>query len=287
MSSDFLMEGQQEEQAKGTQVKLADGNYISLFEIKLLAGQNIEDLDTPRSVVVNRKFTEVAGFSSPEEIIGKRVRLWGRMLPVVGVVENFHTLSLSNAIQPVAIQNRLDRYRLMALRIQPDQFQQLVPQIQKRWEEAYPLSIFSYEFLDENIREFYESEARSSTMLTVFSAIAIAIGCLGLLGLATYMANQKTKEIGIRKTLGASVESILLMFTRDFIMLVLLGFVVAAPLAWWLGNLYLSQFVYRIELGPVLFLSGIGLTLLIAMITVGYKSFRAATVNPVDSLRYE
>jgi ABC-type antimicrobial peptide transport system permease subunit len=124
-------------------------------------------------------------------------------------------------------------------------------------------------------------------MLTVFSAIAIAIGCLGLLGLATYMANQKTKEIGIRKTLGASVESILLMFTRDFIMLVLLGFVVAAPLAWWLGNLYLSQFVYRIELGPVLFLSGIGLTLLIAMITVGYKSFRAATVNPVDSLRYE
>jgi putative ABC transport system permease protein len=287
MSSDFLMEGQQEEQAKGTQVKLADGNYISLFEIKLLAGQNIEDLDTPRSVVVNRKFTEVAGFSSPEEIIGKRVRLWGRMLPVVGVVENFHTLSLSNAIQPVAIQNRLDRYRLMALRIQPDQFQQLVPQIQKRWEEAYPLSIFSYEFLDENIREFYESEARSSTMLTVFSAIAIAIGCLGLLGLATFIANQKTKEIGIRKILGASVESILLMFTRDFIMLVFLGFVVAAPLAWWLGNLYLSRFVYRIELGPVLFLSGIGLTLLIAMITVGYKSFRAATVNPVDSLRYE
>lgn len=287
MSSDFWMEGQSEDQAKGTQVKLADGNYLSLFDIKLIAGQNIEDLDTPRSVVVNRKFTEVAGYESPEEIIGKKIRLWGRMLPVSGVVENFHTLSLSNAIEPTAIQNRLDRYRLMAVRIQPDQFQQLVPQIQKRWEEAYPLSIFSYEFLDENIREFYESEARSSAMLTVFSAIAIAIGCLGLLGLATYMANQKTKEIGIRKTLGASVESILFMFSREFIVLVLVGFVVAAPLAWWLGNLYLSRFVYRIDLGPMLFLSGIGLTLIIALITVGYKSFRAATVNPVDSLRYE
>lgn len=285
--SNFWMEGQSEDQAKGTQVKLADGNYLSLFDIKLIAGQNIDDLDTPRSVVVNRKFTEVVGYAAPEEIIGKKIRLWGRTLPVDGVVENFHTLSLGNAIEPTVILNRLERYQLLALRIQPGQFQQLVPQVQKRWEEAYPLSIFSYEFLDENIREFYEGEARSSAMLTVFSAIAIAIGCLGLLGLATYMANQKTKEIGIRKTLGASVESILFMFSREFIVLVLVGFVVAAPLAWWLGNLYLSRFVYRIDLGPMLFLSGIGLTLIIALITVGYKSFRAATVNPVDSLRYE
>lgn len=287
MSSDFLMEGQDEDQAKEVQVKVADGNYLSLFDIKLIAGQNIDDLDTPRSVLVNRKFTEVAGYSTPEEIIGKRARLWGRMLPVAGVVENFHTLSLRNAIEPVAIQNHLARYRLLALRIQPDRFQQLLPQLQKRWEEAYPLSIFSYEFLDENIREFYEREARLSTMLTVFSVIAITIGCLGLLGLATYMANQKTKEIGIRKTLGASVRSILFMFCREFVVLVLIGFIVAAPLAWWLGNFYLSQYVYRIELGPMLFLSGIGLTLLVALITVGYKSFKAATINPVDSLRYE
>lgn len=287
MSSDFLMEGQDEDQAKEVQVKVADGNYLSLFDIKLIAGQNIDDLDTPRSVLVNRKFTEVAGYSTPEEIIGKRARLWGRMLPVAGVVENFHTLSLRNAIEPVAIQNHLARYRLLALRIQPDRFQQLLPQLQKRWEEAYPVSIFSYEFLDENIREFYEREARLSTMLTVFSVIAITIGCLGLLGLATYMANQKTKEIGIRKTLGASVRSILFMFSREFVVLVLIGFIVAAPLAWWLGNFYLSQYVYRIELGPMLFLSGIGLTLLVALITVGYKSFKAATINPVDSLRYE
>jgi ABC-type antimicrobial peptide transport system permease subunit len=124
-------------------------------------------------------------------------------------------------------------------------------------------------------------------MLTVFAGISIAIGCLGLFGLAAFMANQKTKEIGIRKVLGASVESILFMFSKEFLLLIMIGFVVAAPLAWWIGNLYLSQFAFRIEMGPMIFLTGIMVTLSVAFITVGFKSFRAATVNPVDSLRYE
>jgi ABC-type antimicrobial peptide transport system permease subunit len=287
MGSGFLMEGQSEEQTKSTQVKAADGNYLNLFELKLLAGSNIDDLDTPRSVLVNRKFVEVAGYTSPEEIINKQVRIWGRTLPVAGVVENFHTMSLSNQIEPTVIQNRLDQYQLLAIQIQPQAFQKLIPEIQQRWEAAYPLSIFSYEFLDENIREFYESEQRSSVMLTVFAGISIAIGCLGLFGLAAFMANQKTKEIGIRKVLGASVESILFMFSKEFLLLIMIGFVVAAPLAWWIGNLYLSQFAFRIEMGPMIFLTGIMVTLSVAFITVGFKSFRAATVNPVDSLRYE
>ncbi len=287
MGSGFLMEGQSEEQTKSTQVKAADGNYLNLFELKLLAGSNIDDLDTPRSVLVNRKFVEVAGYTSPEEIINKQVRIWGRTLPVAGVVENFHTMSLSNQIEPTVIQNRLDQYQLLAIQIQPQAFQKLIPEIQQRWEAAYPLSIFSYEFLDENIREFYESEQRSSVMLTVFAGISIAIGCLGLFGLAAFMANQKTKEIGIRKVLGASVESILFMFSKEFLLLIMIGFVVAAPLAWWIGNLYLSQFAFRIEMGPMIFLTGIMVTLSVAFITVGFKSFQAATVNPVDSLRYE
>lgn len=117
--------------------------------------------------------------------------------------------------------------------------------------------------------------------------MAIFIGCLGLFGLATFMASQKTKEIGIRKILGASVESIILRFSREFAILIGLGFLLAAPVAWFLMREYLNQFAYRIELGPIIFLTGIGVTVLIAMLTVGYKSFRAATVNPVDSLRYE
>ncbi len=287
MGSDFLMEGKSEEESGGTQVKPADGNYLQLFELKLLAGKNIDDLDTPRSVLVNRKFTEIAGFTSPDSIIGKRVRVWGRKVEIAGVVENFHTTSLTAQIEPTLMQNQLSHYRQLALRIDPANFQRVLPAIQKKWEATYPLAIFSYEFLDENIREFYESEERSATLLSVFAGISIAIGCLGLFGLVTFMANQKTKEIGIRKVLGASVNSILLMFSREFVILIGFGFVVAAPLAWWIGNLYLEEFAYKIELGPMLFLSGLVVSVGIALITVGFRSFKAATANPASAIRTE
>jgi predicted permease len=287
MGSDFLMEGKSEEESKSTQVKATDGNYLSLFELKLLAGKNIDDLDTPRSVLVNRKFSEVAGYATPDSIIGKRVRIWGRKVEIAGVVENFHTTSLSAQIEPTVLQNHLSRYRLLALRIEPTRFQQVLPEIQKRWEAAYPLALFSYEFVDENIREFYEGEERSSTMLSVFAGVSIAIGCLGLFGLVTFMANQKTKEIGIRKVLGASVESILFMFSREFLVLIAIGFAIAAPLAWWLGSSYLEQFAYRIELGVGLFLGSLLVSVGIALLTVGVKSFKAATANPASAIRTE
>jgi ABC-type antimicrobial peptide transport system permease subunit len=166
-------------------------------------------------------------------------------------------------------------------------FQETIATIQKKWEATYPDHIFSYEFLDEQIRSFYDGQRRISILLTIFTSMAIFIGCLGLFGLATFMATQKTKEIGIRKILGASVNSIILKFSREFVLLIGLGFVLAAPAAWLLMREYLNQFAYRIELGPIIFLVGIGITLIIALLTVGYKSFKAATVNPVDSLRYE
>ena len=287
MGSDFLMEGKSEEDARGTQVKPADGNYLDVFDLKLIAGKNIEDLDTPRTVLVNRKFTEVAGFSAPDSILGKRVRIWGRMLEVAGVVENFHTTSLSSQIEPTAMQNMLSRYQRLALRIEPANFQRVLPEIQAKWEAAYPLSVFSYEFLDENIREFYESEQRSSVMLSVFAGISIAIGCLGLFGLVAFMANQKTKEIGIRKVLGASVESILLMFSREFLILIGIGFLLAAPLAWWIAGFYLKQFAYKITLGPSVFATGLLVTIGIAVLTVGMRSFKAASANPARSIRTE
>ncbi|MCU0367489.1 MAG: FtsX-like permease family protein, partial [Cyclobacteriaceae bacterium] len=122
---------------------------------------------------------------------------------------------------------------------------------------------------------------------SVFSAIAITIGCLGLFGLATFMANQKTKEIGVRKVLGASVEGILYSFSKEFIKLVVIGFFLAAPVSWYFANQYLDQFAYKIELSPMIFVLGIGITSLIAMITVGYRSVKAASINPVNSLRSE
>jgi ABC-type antimicrobial peptide transport system permease subunit len=287
MGTGFILEGESDDKRKDTQLKAADGNYLNLFELKLIAGENIDDLDTARSVLVNRKLTETAGFNSPDEILGKRIMVNRKMLPVVGVVENFHTMSLGNEIEPTVLLNSISRYQTLSLKINPQSFQSVLPDIQKRWEASYPDAIFEYEFVDESIRQFYQSEERSSIMLTIFSFLAIAIGCLGLFGLATFMANQKTKEIGVRKVLGASVESIVLSFSKEFVKLVLIGFCVAAPVGWYLSNQYLNQFAYKIEIGPMIFASGLFVTVLIALATVGYRSIRAARANPVNSLRSE
>ena len=287
MGTGFILEGESDDKRKDTQLKAADGNYLDLFEIKLIAGENIDDLDTARSVLVNRKLTEIAGFNSPEEILGKRIMVNRRMLPVAGVVENFHTMSLGNEIEPTVLLNAIRRYQTLSLKINPQSFQAVLPDIQKRWETAYPEAIFEYEFVDQSIREFYQSEERYSTMLTIFSFLAIAIGCLGLFGLATFMANQKTKEIGVRKVLGASVESIVFSFSKEFLKLVLIGFCVAAPVGWYLSNQYLSQFAYKIEMSLMIFVVGLVITVMIALATVGYRSIRAAKANPVNSLRSE
>lgn len=287
MGTGFLMEGEGDDKRKDTQVKAADGNYVDVFDLKIIAGGNLDDYDTARSVLVNRKLTEIAGFTNPDEIIGRRIRIHRRFLPVAGVVENFHTTSLGNEIEPTVMFNRIDRYQNLSLRITPEAFQRILPDIQKKWEAAYPESIFSYQFLDESIKNFYRSEERSSTMLTVFSSLAIAIGCLGLFGLATFLANQKTKEIGVRKVLGASVESILFLFSKEFIKLIVFGFCLAAPLAWYLMDQYLAQFAYKISIGPSVFLMGLGVTFVIAFVTVGYRSLRAAMVNPAQSLKSE
>lgn len=283
----FLLEGQTDDQRKDTQLKLVDGNYIELYGLKLIAGENLDDLDTARSFVVNRRLTEIAGFTNPGDIIGKRMRVWGRTLPVVGVVEDFHTTSLESEIEPTVLFNRLSNYRTLSLKVNAQSFQNTLPQVQEMWEATYPEYLFSYEFLDESIRGFYEGQERTSVLLTIFTSIAIFIGCLGLFGLATFMINQKNKEIGVRKVLGASVEGIVFLFSKEYMKLIGIGFVFAAPIAWYVMNQWLDGFAYRISLSAWIFLAGLGVTLLVAVFTVGYRSLRAATANPVKSLRYE
>jgi putative ABC transport system permease protein len=271
------------------QLKRIDGNYIELYDMKLLAGSNVLDLDTAQGFIVNEKLVSLAGFNTPQEMIGHRIKLGRRnmYLPVVGVVQNFHTMSLHEPIEPTALYNGIRSYSTISLKVDVRSFKETVKQIQQKWEAAYPNHIFSYKFLDEDIKEFYESDTRMSTMITVFTSIAIFIGCLGLFGLATFMANQKTKEVGVRKVLGASVESIVLLFSKEYIKLILIGFLFAAPLAWYVMKGWLDNFTYKIELGPTIFLIGFGVAFVIAILTVGYRSLRAATANPVNSLRSE
>lgn len=281
----FTMEGNQT--FYETQVKAVDSNYLDLFGLQIVAGQNIVDLDTAQGILVNEKLAAMVGYKNPQEIIGKTMNMWRKKLPVVGVIKDFHTVSLHTPIEATVMLNRIRNYRSLSVRITPVNMQETVKEIQQKWEAAYSDFIFSYEFLDESIREFYESERRTSILLSIFTSLAIFIGCLGLFGLASFIANQKTKEIGVRKVLGASVENILFIFSKEFIVLIFIGFACTVPLAWYAMNLWLNGFAYKIAMGPGVFLAGLGVTLAIAMITVGYRSVRAATINPVESLKSE
>ncbi len=284
-NTNFTLEG--DDQNFVTQVKHIDGNYLDLFGLVLINGKDIEDLDTATGVLVNEKLVHTAGFKNAQEIIGKVIKMWGKSLPVVGVVKDFHTVSLRDPIEATLMMNHLRGYETVSVSVDAKRIQEVIGTLKLKWEAAYAEHIFDYEFLDQQIGEFYESEKRMSVLLTIFSSIAIFIGCLGLFGLATFMANQKTKEIGVRKVLGASVESIVMLFSREYVKLILLGFLLAAPLAWFIMNKFLEEFTYKIDIGPDIFLTSFGIALFIALLTVGYKSIKSASANPVNSLRSE
>jgi putative ABC transport system permease protein len=284
-NTNFSIEGNNE--SYRTQVKLIDGNYVNLFGLDLLAGDNVLDLDTAQGFIVNAKLSSMVGFKSPHDIIGKKIKLWGKDLTVVGVVKDFHTVSLHDPIEATIMFNRISNYETLSLKLNPANLQAMIKSIQQKWEAAYPDFIFSYQFMDEQIRKFYEGERKLFVLITIFASLAIFIGCLGLFSLATFMATQKTKEIGVRKVMGASVKSIVLLFSNEYIKLIIIGFAFAVPCAWYVMNQWLEQFAYKIRIGPIVFMIGLMITFLIAMATVGYRSLKAATANPVDSLKCE
>ena len=281
----FTIEGDGKEYV--TQLKHADENYIDVYDLKLIGGSKLGDLDTANGFIVNETFAKTIGYQNPNDVVGKTIILGKRDLPVIGVVRDFHTISLERQIEPTVLLNNVKGYKTMALKVNLANVSQVVDAVQAKWEATYPEQLFEYTFLDESIREFYEGERKMSILLAAFTSMAIFIGCLGLFGLATFMANQKTKEIGVRKALGASVESIVFLFTREYAKLIIIGFLIAAPLAGFAMQQFLNRFAYRIEIGVGVFVLGLIITIVIAIMTVGYRSLRAAMVNPINSLRYE
>ncbi|MEX8548736.1 MAG: ABC transporter permease [Mucilaginibacter sp.] len=286
-TTDIIYENRPVKEAFQINTKDADDQYVLTFGLKLVAGRNIFPSDTIREYLVNEATVKKLRLGFAQEIIGKTITVDGKKAAVVGVVKDFNTESFRSNISPIVIAPKYLQYNYAAVRINLNNIKPTLTAMEKVWKETYPDYVYSATFLDEKIAKFYELDNTILRLVQVFAGIAILIGCLGLYGLVSFMAAQKTKEIGVRKVLGASLQNILWLFGKEFSRLLLIAFVIAAPVSWLVMHHWLQEFVYRINIGPWIFLVAILSTFVIAAITVGFRSVKAALANPVKSLRSE
>ncbi|WP_347156919.1 ABC transporter permease [Pontibacter chitinilyticus] len=286
--SNFAFDNASEDVNFQSNMKYADENYLDLYNIKLAAGRAYTRSDSA-VVLINETMRRKLGLKTAADAVGKSLSLWGGGLKttVIGVVEDFHQNPLQQPIDPTIIMTSPEQYMFLSAKIDLSHKQEAINQLEKVWNMAYPDDVFSYEFLDQTIADFYKDEARQSKLFQVFSFIAIFIGCLGLYGLVAFMAAQRTKEVGIRKVMGASIFNITVLFSKEFVKLVLIAFVVAAPIAYYIISLWLEDFTYRIHIDYWPFILAGVATLLIALITMSTKAIQAAIANPVASLKTE
>ena len=280
----------------------ADDRFCKMYDLKLLAGRFLEVTDTNyisttipeekqiMKAVVNEALINSLKFASNEAAIGERIWIgWNSgNVEIVGVVTNFNTGPLQEAIKPALITPSLSEYEQAGIKIEAgSDVPQTIAHIEAAWKTAYPEGIFTYKFLDEQIDAFYKAEERLFTLFKIFSGLAMFISCLGLWGLATFAAQSRTKEIGIRKVLGATVNNIVMLLSKDFLVLVLVSLIIATPLAWYGMNQWLQNYAFRTEITWWIFgFSGI-VAVFIAIITVSFQAIKAAMSNPVESLRSE
>ena len=283
----YISNGQEEHYV--SDLKFGDDQYIEAYGLELLAGRCYLKADTIAEFVVNESMIRQLGIASPVDAIGQRIRLGSRRpyMPIVGVVKDFQSTSMHEAIRPALLSSRTSAYQEAGIRIRGGDIGTSLRAIEAEWNQAFPKYVFEYQFLDERVEALYRQEQRVAFLFQVFAGMAILIGSIGLLGLVSYLVAQKTKEIGVRKVLGATVADILGLFSKEFAVLVGIAFVLAAPVAYLAMNAWLENFAYKISLGVGVFAIALAASVSIVIVTVGYKAFRAATANPVDALQYE
>ncbi|TAG51991.1 MAG: FtsX-like permease family protein, partial [Cytophagales bacterium] len=277
-----------------TQMKMVDPHYLTTYGIKLLAGQFFNEGDTLTKAVVNEVYLNRMGISRAEDAIGQKVYFGNgtESVNIIGVVKNFNVNSLHQKIDPTLLQVVPQHFyqagiKLVNTDLSTDNLQSSIAHIQKAWKTAFPNQVFEYKFFEDELEKAYQSEIRMSQLIETSTFIAIMIACFGLFGLATFTAEQRTKEIGVRKVLGASVNSIIFLLSKDFLKLMLIAFIIATPIAWWAMNQWLQNFEFRIHISWWSFgLTGL-VMVFIALLTVSYQAIKAALMNPVKSLKTE
>ncbi|MDX1943015.1 MAG: ABC transporter permease [Saprospiraceae bacterium] len=267
-----------------------DEHYLNVYNIPLIAGRNFQAgnaSDSASAYLVNETALKSFGWATPEDAIGKPFAQGSRQGQIIGVMKDFNFNSLDQSMEPVGMAMLDQNFSQITVRVQPDKIMDAVQLITSAWKSYFPNSLFQQNFLDKMLAAQYEAEQRFGTIFGVFSSITLLIACLGLLGLATYAAEQRTKEIGIRKVLGANVQSIVALLSKDFLVLVLIAALIAFPIAWWVMSNWLQDFAYHIDIQWWMFALAGFAAVAIALATVSFQAIQAAVANPVNALKNE
>jgi len=228
------------------------------------------------------------GFTQPSDVLGKFLHKAGLApLEIVGVLKDYNQVNLKQQISPIFLTTLASGYYAASIQLRSANYGRALKQIEKVYNQVYPDHFFEPAFVDDQIREAYQQEQTMGILINFFAGVALFIGCMGLYGLVLFMVVQRTKEVGVRKVLGASIGSILWLFSSEFIQLIGIAFLLSTPVAWWVMKAWLMNFEYKIDLNPVFFLLALLVTLIVALLTVGFQSAKAALMNPVRSLRNE
>lgn len=267
-----------------------DFDYLSLYDIKMVAGRPFDrayKTDSNNAMILNEAASRMLGYQSPQQAIGKRFKQWGHEGQIIGVIKDFHYHSLQTPIKPLTMRMEWPRFGLLSAKVNAAGVKGTIAAIEKQFRMVNPNLPFSYYFMDEFFDRQYRSEERFGRLFLDFSILAIFISCLGLLGLASYSTMQRTREIGIRKVMGASVSNIINLLSKEFLKLVIISFFIAVPVAWYFMHKWLLDFAYRTPVSWWIFAAAGLLALLIAVLTISLQAFKAAIANPVKSLRSE
>ena len=286
-----FMDNGKETEASVT-IKQVDTAYFDLYKMKLVAGHNLTTSDTVKEYVINETYARLLGFTDPRDAIGKVLNPQDSKIPIVGVIADFQTKSTHDAIPPLAFTCQQKGHTRFHIALPGNEnkagtWSNTIAGMGRAFKDIYPEEDFKYSFVDEDIAKFYKKEQDISRLLNWSAGLAVFISCLGLLGLVIFTTTQRVKEIGVRKVLGASVSQIVTLLSKDFLQLVMLAFIIAAPLAWWAMNKWLEDFAYRTTISWWVFaVCGVSM-MIIALLTLGVQTVRSATANPVKSLRTE
>jgi len=289
-SQDININNGKEKVKKMADIKKVEPNFLDIYNLKLIAGRSFIASDTLYEIVVNEQFLKMAGITDPQKALSSEIEITsldGEPYPIVGVVKDFHMQTLHDEIRPLFIGSEKYNMSFLNLKVNPNQWQSTRTALEKIWKERFPEDTFDPYFLDDKVTDFYKEEKRILRLFNLFSGLAIFISCLGLYGLVSFLALQKKKEVGIRKVLGASISSIIMLFSLEFVKLLFIALIVSIPLGWWLMDNWLEDFAYRIEIDYKIFLLAGAAALFISLLTISFRSVKAALANPANSLRSE